>query len=357
MKHTLFAGLFAGVSAIALAGAAGAETPLAQASRTADGTIAVEWSLEGPVDVFVARAADASIEEAEPLSMDDEDGQFAYAVTGEGRPYFLLRAEDGEILEVAERVLPLEGGRNFRDLGGYRTAGGQSVKWGHLYRSGAMHELTAGDYEYLADLDIAVICDFRANSERAEEPTSWAAGPVEQLEWDYEMDTSGFAEAFAGEPSPEQSAAAMTQFYRQAPTEFAERYAIMFDRIAAGDLPLAFHCTAGKDRTGVAAALILSALGVPRETILADYAMSDDLVDYMAELREERENIDPEDPMAFWAQLPEAVIAPFMASDPAYLQAALEQIEADHGSVEAYLSGTLDVSDADMAAMRRDLLE
>jgi len=357
MNRNLFAGLLAGVSAAALTGATFAEAPLAQASRTSEGTITVEWALEGPVDVFVAHEADAAIEEAEPLSMDDEDGQLAYDAGEEGRPYFLLRSEDGAVVEVAERVLPLEGGRNFRDLGGYRTEDGRSVKWGHLYRSGAMHALTSGDYEYLADLDIAVICDFRANSERAEEPTDWAAGPVERLEWDYEMDTSGFAEAFAGEPSPERSAAAMTQFYRQAPTEFAERYSVMFDRIAAGDLPLAFHCTAGKDRTGVAAGLILTALGVPRETILADYAMSDDLVDYMAEMREERENIDPEDPMAFWAQLPEAVIAPFMASDPVYLQAALDQIEADHGSVDAYLGDVLDVSDEELAAMRRDLLE
>ncbi|MBO6764871.1 tyrosine-protein phosphatase [Maricaulis sp.] len=353
----MYRNLFAGIAAIALTAAAHAEAPVAEAIRTADGMIAVSWTLEGPVDVFVAHEADAGIEEATPLSMDDEDRNFTYQPAGTGRPYFLLRPEAGAVIEVAERVLPLEGGRNFRDLGGYRTADGQSVKWGRLYRSGAMHELTAQDYQYLADLDIAVICDFRANSERAEEPTEWAGGPVEHIDWDYEMDTSGFAAAFAGEMSPERSAAAMTEFYRQAPTEFAPRYAVMFERLAAGDLPLAFHCTAGKDRTGVAAGLILTALGVPRETILADYAMSDDLVDYMAELREEREAIDPEDPMAFWAQLPEAVIAPFMASDPAYLQAALEQIEADHGSVEAYLLEALDVSEADLAAMRSELLE
>src|SRR5690606_6032281 len=85
------------------------------------------------------------------------------------------------------RLLPLEGGRNFRDLGGYKTTDGKEVKWGKLYRSGVLAHLTRGDYDYLQERDIATIVDFRSSSERENEPTRWAAGNVIAMNWDYEM--------------------------------------------------------------------------------------------------------------------------------------------------------------------------
>jgi len=355
MKKILAA---AAVSLAILPAPALAQIDSASVERGADGSLTLSWTAQGPVDVYVATTPDAMPADAEPVSMDDEDGMHIYQPASEaGRTYFVLAGIDGDVRHAAARVLPLEGGRNFRDLGGYPAMDGMSVRWGRLYRSGAMHELTAADYHYLSGLDIAVICDFRANQERIDEPTDWQAGAVDMMNWDYEMDMSSLGAAFGGDMSPERSAAAMTAFYRQMPVAYGDRYAQMFQRIAAGDLPMTFHCSAGKDRTGLAAALILSALGVPRDVILDDYAMSDDLVDYMADLREAREQADPDSPNAFWAQLPEAVIAPFMASDPAYLAAALDQIEADHGSVEAYLQDELGVTDAALAAMRSSLLE
>ena len=346
------------VSLAILPASAWAQIDSAAVERGADGRLTLSWTAPGPVDVYVAATPDAMPADAAPVSMGDEDGVLVYQPAADaGRTYFVLAGAEGDVRHAAARVLPLEGGRNFRDLGGYPAMDGKSVRWGRLYRSGAMHRLTPADYRYLAGLDIAVICDFRANQERIDEPTDWQAGDVEMMNWDYEMDMSALGAAFGGDMSPERSAAAMTAFYRQMPVIYGERYAEMFQRIAAGDLPMVFHCSAGKDRTGLAAALILSALGVPREVILEDYAMSDDLVDYMADLREARESIDPESPNAVWALLPEDVIAPFMASDPAYLAAALDQIEADHGSIDAYLRDELGVTDAALAGMRASLLE
>ena len=192
------------------------------------------------------------------------------------------------------RVLPLQGGRNFRDLGGYRTADGRSVKWGLLYRSGQMHDLTAADYTYLQKRGIRTVCDFRDTGERTREPTLWPAGQRPKvLSDDYTLDVS--AMKLPGDPAGwtrEQVVTAMTATYPQLLDQFNGQYARMFAELLAGDVPLAFHCTAGKDRTGVAAALLLTALGVPRTTVVEDYLLSNQ---HMAPM--------PAHPTGFWARL------------------------------------------------------
>lgn len=320
------------------------------------GALRVRWTASGPVDVLVGASPDG--QGAQQVSAADADGEHVIPHDPEaGRVYIVLRAADGTETITALRLLPLEGGRNFRDLGGYVTEDGRTVRWGRVYRSGVMDGLTPADYRYLSGLGISVICDFRASSERAEEPTDWAAGPVDYVAWDYELDMSGFAAAFTGEMSAERSREIFAGFYRQIPYQFADRYADMFDRLAAGEIPLAFNCSAGKDRTGVAAALILTALGVPRETVLADYALSDQYVDYRAELALDREAAAESEAMAFWANLPEDVLAPFLMSDPVYLEAAFAQIEADHGDVQTYLRDIVGVTPEELERLRAALLD
>jgi protein-tyrosine phosphatase len=125
----------------------------------------------------------------------------------------------------------------------------------------------------------------------------------------------------------------------------------------AGKAPLAFNCSAGKDRTGIAAALVLSALGVPRDAILADYALSDDIVNYEAAYTGPEAQRSAEGPYGFLTRLPAAVRAPLLASDPAYLNAAFAEMERRHGSVEGYLEAALGVDAADIATLRSLYLE
>jgi len=324
-----------------------------------DGYFDVSWTASAPVNVYRSSLPNASLEGAERVSEADEDGHYQHPrQPGEGRTYFLLEEQSGAISVVASRLLPLEGGRNFRDLGGYKTETGQTIAWGRLFRSGVMHELTANDYGFLRDLNIAVICDLRSTEERHEEPTDWQAGAVDMVAWDYVLDQSGFMAAFAeGEMSAERSTQVMSHFYGEMAYTHAPYFEVMFDRLAAGDLPLAFHCSAGKDRTGLAAALILSALGVDRDTIIHDYALSDDYVDYMAEMANSDEEIGPDHPMYVWTQLPREVIAPFMGSIPVFLESAFARIEADHGDVRTYLRDELNVTDEEIAQIRAALLQ
>jgi protein-tyrosine phosphatase len=261
-------------------------------------------------------------------------------------------AANAAALKHPRRVLPLEGGVNFRDLGGYMTTDGRMTRWEVLYRAGSPAGLTAKDQAELARRGIRTVCDLRASDERKAEPNAYVAANADVTYWtrDYAADAGDLMKVL-GEPdaSAEKSRAAMIGFYRTLPEEHAPAFRQMFAFLAAGKVPLAFNCSAGKDRTGTAAALVLTLLGVPRETVVADYALSDDLVDYMAKL-----SAGPKDgPYAALARLPREVVAPLLASDPAYIEAALDAIAAKHGSVEQFIERELVVT----PAMKRAIIE
>lgn len=281
------------------------------------------------------------------------------APAGAPRQYFLIIPEAGPPVRVASRLLPLEGGRNFRDLGGYATEDQRRVKWGQLYRSGVMSGLTPEDYTYLSELGIQVVCDLRTAQERTADPTVWAAGPVDYVTFPdpAAADSMGFMKVLqAPDVTPDAVREAMAQGYAQIAADQTPAYREMFARLARGETPLAFNCSAGKDRTGIGAALILLALGVSEETVVADYALSDTFVDYMAELAQQPEAAAGS-PYAFLAALPPEVVMPLMKSDPYYLETVLAQIRAEHGSVLTYIQTELGVSDAMLEALRAGLLE
>lgn len=331
----------------------------------------LSWAMEeadAPVSIYMSTSPDNSA--ATLIASDVTGGSFEWTAEGEPqRRYFTVAA--GESAEIgvmsAVRLLPLEGGRNFRDLGGYRTEDGRSVKWGHVYRSGVMDGLTDADYDYLSDLGIKVICDFREADERLREPTKWRAGDIDYLTFtdpageESPQDNPMFAALMSPESTPEDVAASFAASYFPMALNEAEGYAEMFDQLAAGEIPLAFNCSAGKDRAGTAAALILSALGVPRETVVYDYSLSDDYVDYMEAFAGEEARAkaaaDPESPYAFMMQLPPEKLAPLMASDPRYIEASFAEMETRYGSVLNFIQTELEVTDAELEAIRASLLK
>jgi protein-tyrosine phosphatase len=250
----------------------------------------------------------------------------------------------------AARVLPLQGGRNFRDLGGYLTQDGRRVRWGRLYRSGSMAELTPADCEYLSGLGIRWICDLRTTSEREAMPSPWRDAEGRGY-WsrDYAMsfgDLRGMLKD--GLPTTEQVRETMLSAYRQLPFEQAPAYRELFKRLAGGELPMVFNCTAGKDRTGIVAALILDVLRVPREVIIEDYALTNELLS--------GHRFSSGKP-SLLSHLSPDVIRAIMGSDPDYLRTSFAVIEERHGGVEPYLRDVLDVGPQQLAAIRQELLE
>lgn len=263
-----------------------------------------------------------------------------------------------------DRVLPLQGGRNFRDLGGYQTTSGKKVKWGVLYRSGVMSGLTDQDHAHLKQLGIVQICDFRASDERRIEPTNWQAmGVHHYASHDYDDIGSGNLRTLFLDPdlNSDQVRQAMMDLYVVMGDRFVPHYTDMFARLVEKKAPLAFNCSAGKDRTGIAAALILSALGVSRETILADYALSDKIVDfesvYSNAVATAKRDPDQSKSHDFIAHLPPEIRSPLLKSDPAYLEAALHEIDKRFGSIEDYMEEQLGVSAAHRTILHDHYLE
>ena len=257
-------------------------------------------------------------------------------------------------VQAPARFIELEGGRNFRDAGGYRTADGRTVRWGLLYRSGAMGHLAPSAMSRLEQLGIRAIIDLRQTDERATDQSNWLAmAGMGYWTRDYSLmeDTAALAGLFA-DPSKltaESVRAMMTEGYRQMPRALAPQYRELFARLATpGKGAVVVNCTAGKDRTGIATALVLTALGVPYATVREDFLLSNGapgmktLLGGMA---------------GPWARLPAEVVQPLVGVEGEYLDAAFDQIARDHGSVEGYLATDLGVGPAELAALRRRLLD
>ena len=345
-----------GLAALALvvcAGPALARAGDASVERTQPAAVRVSWTARGPIDVFLADRADAAPSTARLVSAGDRDGHEDVAVDPASRPYFLLRDKaDGTVTEVAERLLPLEQGSNFRDIGGYAGAGGKHVRWGRIYRSGATPLLTDADRTRIAGLGLVNLVDLRSDEERQLAPTRIDGVPYAAVGYSMAQildrtRTTGNGGAL----------------YRDFPTMLAPQLRIIFADLKRDRGPIAYNCSAGQDRTGFATAMILSALGVPRETIIKDYHLS-------TQYRRPEFEMPRIDPAAFPGnpvaqvfaryQDPHGVTKPQPLYDPdgsSYLDSAFAEIEAKWGSVDGYLDKELGVSATDIAALRADYLE
>jgi protein-tyrosine phosphatase len=249
----------------------------------------------------------------------------------------------------SRRVVTLQGTSNFRDLGGYPAAGGKHVKWGHIYRSADISKLTDSDLQALQSRHVALVCDLRGPQEYAQAPDRLPAGvrrrelPAGSEKIDPRL-LSGGAKTLNRD-------SLMRAVYTTI-SFFPAKYKPMFDELLAlpGDEALLFHCTAGKDRTGIGAALVLSALGVDRRTILKDYAATDTYWQAGREQSLQR--------MAQAGMSAEAVnaVRPMMAANPAYLAGTFAAIDKQYGSVDKYLATEMGLTPKKLAALRTKYL-
>lgn len=255
-----------------------------------------------------------------------------------------------------ERTLDFEGGCNFRDLGGYRTRDGRELKWGRVFRTGVLSYFTPGDNERLSQLGVRAICDLRRAEERKHEPTRWPDANTQHLSWD-DGSAPPTIRSIATKQSHSYTAAgmrgAMIELYCALPAWMAPRLRGIFTRIAQGDVPLLVHCAAGKDRTGIAIALLLAALDVPHETIIEDYLLTNacDLVQFT--VTHQPGEAPGDHPLL---GMPEDIRRVLFAADVDYLQAALDQIARDHGEVREYLRREVGVDDAMLLNVQAALL-
>lgn len=259
-------------------------------------------------------------------------------------------------------ILPteLEGAPNFRDLGGYRAADGSRVRRGRLFRSESLERLTDADLEQVASLDIALVYDLRNVDERTRAANRWPPGKIldtvagiDSLQLEM-VSVFGWRERIA-DPTFDAAAAChwMQDAYAKMPRLFAGVLASAFDRLGAPAAPATLiHCTAGKDRTGFASAMVLLALGVVRDEVFEDYLLTRDRRSPEALLHT---LLGPDSTR----QSPTTREAMLVIADARehYLGSALHAIERDFGSVEGYLALACGLDSARSSRLRSQLLE
>lgn len=315
--------------------------------------VKVSWRDSDPVDIILTDtpvAAGAAV----PVVKASRKGEAIVPLPATKRQFLVLRdGGDASLTLTAERELPLAKGSNFRDLGGYKGAGGKTVRWGKVFRSGALPLLSEEDYTLLGGLDIGTIVDLRSLEERE----------VAATQLDDRTGALFISNDYSLKPLMANMGSMKGEYvYTGMEKLLSPQYRSLFKRLLADDGAVMYHCSAGQDRTGIASALILSALGVERETILADYHLS-------TQLRRPQNEMPPLDPAdyptnpivqyyAAAARKPGGVKAEplYSASGKSHLAQFFEVIDRDYGGVEGYLA-TLGITAVDVARLRSLYLE
>jgi protein-tyrosine phosphatase len=244
------------------------------------------------------------------------------------------------------RHIRLEAVHNFRDLGGYLTGGGMQTRWGLLYRADGIGRLSSADFDAIRRLRLRTVIDLRSHAELVERGRC----PHDELDVDYEhLPILDVLWPDTGVAHFGDDREFLLWAYREMLHVGSERFASAIRRLVKpGALPAVFHCTAGKDRTGLLAALVLSAVGVSRADVLADYHLTAPAMERMIA----------------WAQQASPEIAERLAATPAFYFAAvpdaLDHVLTDlctaHGSIADYLR-SIGVDDATLETLAALLLE
>jgi len=261
----------------------------------------------------------------------------------------------GAVATGARRDLGLHGAPNFRDIGGYETTDGHHLRWGVVYRSNALDKLTPADAERVAALNLAAVVDLRTQEERAHSPSVWLREPADRYESPKPTLGPVMQTILAEAQTAAGARSGMNRFYSDMPHNYRTEYSALFHRVAAGKLPLLVHCTAGKDRTGVAIALLLLTVGVPTTTVVQDYKLTDTLVP--APVMAKQGPAPLAGAQSALAGLPEESRVALWQSRAEYIDAALDAIGRQYGSVNGYLARALGLSDAEIGSIRRRLID
>lgn len=251
-------------------------------------------------------------------------------------------------------ILGLQGAPNFRDLGGYATGDGHHVRYGVIYRSNKLSALTTTDETAIDRLHLVSEIDLRTAEERKSEPSRWLHAPADIYESPKSTLQPTLGPILAKIHDAASARAALIDFYAQMPDIYRPEYTALFHRLLSRDTPMVVHCTAGKDRTGVAAAVLLSALDVPRMTVVADYALTTTLLP-PPKTAAAPTNVPP-GLKALYTLPPDARAAVWRA-DPAYIEAALDAINHEYGSVHGYLRQALGLTEPEIETLKISLTE
>ena len=245
--------------------------------------------------------------------------------------------------ESPARHFNLAGASNFRDLGGYPAKDGRTVRWRQIFRSNHLGHVTEADIEVLRGLGLKSAFDFRGTEERIAAMCDLAEIAVHSLPIEPTVVAALRARLAAGATlSSADALEVMQDSYRNYVRYNTQNFRALFAHLLEDRAPLVIHCTAGKDRTGFACALILHTLGVPDDLIAQDYLLTN--------------RFYRRDPAAS-NDLPEDVKQVLASVEASFLAAAFDAISADYGDLESYLRDGLGIRAGERAELKTRYLE
>jgi protein-tyrosine phosphatase len=325
------------------------------------------WKGNQSVDIYLLSKPSAQIRDSVFLAKSTV-GRAEFKVTKYYRPYFLLKDKDNQVV-FSNRVLPLEGSNNFRDLGGYIGADGKHIKWGMLFRSDHLHRLTVRDEKVLDEIGIKTVIDYRSQDEYQVQPNqSWKtlkhtfhlipaaqraiiaakAGSTEEkvrqlvqreVDKDINLDNSGQTMISQGK-----------DFARL--DENKKIYRKMIDLLLdENNTPIDQHCRGGKDRTGYGIAIILYLLGVDMETIIEDYMLTKTLRAKRNERRMAQYANETDDKNVL------DYLFSMLDTRSEYLESSFSEMINISGSIDAYFKNELRITKEEIARLRNIYLE
>jgi protein tyrosine/serine phosphatase len=248
---------------------------------------------------------------------------------------------------MSSRIRTLEGVENFRDYGDYATAAGRRLAAGRLLRSGHHARATDADLQVMADHGLEVVVDLRRAGERREQPCrrleSLACTVIESDDQEH-ADAPHIQFLKTTDLTEDSVRTFMLEVYRDMPYDprLVGLYRRYFEALAEAKGAVLIHCAAGKDRTGLLAALTHTLAGVSDDDLMEDYLLTNQAVRLQARAPEIRERLQ----RLYGRSATDAAVRAFLGVEPAFLAAAFAEIRARHGSLDAYLSQVLGIDAA-----------
>ena len=231
------------------------------------------------------------------------------------------------------RNIMFEGATNFRDIGGYETSDGYNIKKGLVYRSDHLSNLTSGDLKIIKDLNIKTICDFRSDLELIENPSLFDELSLPKL-LHIPIKTLGTQDlkelSSRDDITSQELANALEGHYVLYVNQHKEKYSTFLKNIAFEEIPIVFHCFAGKDRTGFAALLLLGLMGVKKETIIEDYLLTNKY--YKGPTSGSN-----------WSDVISEKIKPLFEARAEYINAAFNEIQSRYKDIEEFVVKELNI--------------
>jgi len=255
-----------------------------------------------------------------------------------------------------ETFVPVEGSINLRDFGGYITEDGERIRRGLLFRCGSLNHIPEHAFDDFAALNVGVICDLRSHEEALESPTP-SASPFDCRVHIPIWPGSSFQfqeSVNEAPPSREDFIDFMQRITREIARDHVASYKALMRELVNTERGFLLHCSAGKDRTGFGAAIILSLLGVNRETIIRDYLISNQATELAERMKEKMQ----ERAAAEGRELPasQGIVEVLAGVREEYLHGAFEEIDQQYGGIHGYFEA-VGISAADEKHLRGRLLE